>query len=55
MHSSSATPQPIRIGGDGESAIVVVFDESGAEVRTYELRGARSVPVPSGGFAILIG
>ncbi|HEX5727908.1 hypothetical protein [Microbacterium sp.] len=55
VHSSSAAPQPIRIGRDGESAAVVVYDASGAEVRTYELRGARSVPVPSGGFAILIG
>ena len=52
---AALTPQPIRVGRDGESATVVVYDASGAEVRTYDLRGARSVPVPSGGFAIVTG
>ena len=30
VHSSTATPQPIRVGRDGESSTVVVYDESGA-------------------------
>lgn len=55
VHSSSLTPQPIRVGRDGESATVVVYDASGSEVRRYDLRGARNVPVPSGGFAIVTG
>jgi hypothetical protein len=55
VHSSSATPQPIRVGRDGEQATVVVYDASGAEVNAYTLRGARNVPVPSGGFAIVTG
>jgi hypothetical protein len=55
VHSSSLTPQPIRVGRDGERATVVVYDASGSEVRRYDLRGARSVSVPSGGFAIVTG
>ena len=55
VHSSSTTPQPIRVGREGERATVVVYDASGAEVHSYELRGARSIPVPSGGFAIVTG
>ena len=55
VHSSSLTPQPIRVGRDGERATVVVYDASGREVSTYALRGARNVPVPSGGFAIVTG
>lgn len=53
VHSSSLTPQPIRVGRDGESATVVLYDVSGSEVRRYDLRGTRTVPVPSGGFAIV--
>jgi hypothetical protein len=55
VHSSSLTPQPIRVGRDGESATVVVYDASGSEVRRYDLRGTRNIPVPSGGFAIVTG
>ncbi len=55
VHSSSTTPQPIRVGREGEQATVVVYDASGAEVHSFELRGARSIPVPSGGFAIVTG
>ncbi|SFR95081.1 hypothetical protein SAMN04487846_1090 [Microbacterium sp. cf046] len=55
VHSSALTPQPIRVGRDGQRATVVVYDASGAEVRSYDLRGARNVPVPSGGFAIVTG
>ena len=55
VHSSSTTPQPIRVGREGDQATVVVYDASGAEVHSYELRGARSIPVPSGGFAIVTG
>jgi hypothetical protein len=32
-----------------------VYDASGSEVRRYDLRGARNIPVPSGGFAIATG
>lgn len=53
VHSSSRTPQPIRVGRDGEAATVVVYDSSGSEVRRYDLRGARNVSVPVGGFAIV--
>ncbi len=43
-------------GRDGERATVVVYDASGAEVRTLRRCAARgSVPVPSGGFAIVTG
>lgn len=55
VHSSSETPQPVSVGREGERATVVVYDASGAEVRTYALRGERSVSVPSGGFAIVTG
>jgi hypothetical protein len=55
VHSSSLTPQPITVGRDGERATVVVYDASGTEVRSFDLRGERSVPVPSGGFAIVTG
>ena len=55
VHSSAPTPQPIRVGRDGQSATVVVYDDGGAEVRRYDLRGTRSIPVPSGGFAIVTG
>ncbi len=55
VHSSSLTPQPVHVGRDGEHATVVVYDATGAEVNSYTLRGARNVPVPSGGFAIVTG
>lgn len=55
VHSSSATPQPIRVGRAGESAVAVVYDASGGEVHRFDLRGSRSIPVPSGGFAIVTG
>lgn len=53
VHSSSATPQPIRVGRAGERAVAVIYDEDGSEVHRFELRGPRSIPVPSGGFAIV--
>ena len=37
VHSSSLTPQPIRVGRDGERATVVVYDASGR-------RSARRIP-----------
>jgi hypothetical protein len=32
-----------------------VYDSSGDVVNEYRLRGSRTVPVPSGGFAIVTG
>jgi hypothetical protein len=55
VHSSSETPQPVRVGRDGERSVVVVYNASGAEVHRFDLRGSRSIPVPSGGFAIVTG
>ena len=55
VHSSSLTSQAIRVGRDGQSTTAVVYDSSGSEVRTYDLRGTRPIPVPSGGFAIITG
>jgi hypothetical protein len=55
VHSSSLAPQPITVGRDGERATVVVYDASGTEVRRFDLRGERSVPVPSAGFAVVTG
>ena len=53
VHSSAPTPQPISVGRAGEASTVVVYDASGDEVRRYDLRGPRTVSVPSGGFAIV--
>jgi len=55
VHSSSLTSQAIRVGRDGQATTAVVYDSSGSEVRTYDLRGTRPIPVPSGGFAIITG
>jgi hypothetical protein len=41
------------VGVDGERATAEVNDRSGALVHTWSLKGERTVPVPSGGFAIV--
>jgi hypothetical protein len=55
VHSSAAVIQPVSVGWDGAAATVIVYDASGAQVRSYDVRGTRTVPVPSGGFAIVTG
>lgn len=51
-HSSALVPQPTRMGAQGESATVRVYDARGTLVRSGALHGASTVVLPAGGFAI---
>jgi hypothetical protein len=53
IHSSGPATTPARVGAAGGDATVVVYDGSGGVVHEYRLRGSRTVPIPSGGFAIV--
>lgn len=55
VHSSGPTTKPARVGWTGAPSTAVVYDSSGDVVNEYRLRGSRTVPVPSGGFAIVTG
>ena len=52
VHSSAAVPQPTRIGTEGTTTHVIVFDSRGGQVRDTIVRGSRTIVVPAGGFAI---
>lgn len=53
VHSSAGLPQPARVGTDGLRAQVTVYDRDGERVRSQQIKGERTVVVPSGGFAII--
>lgn len=53
VHSSGPTTKPARVGTAGGDATAVVYDSSGGVVNEYRLRGSRTIPIPSGGFAIV--
>lgn len=55
VHSSGPSTKPARVGWTGAPSTAVVYDDTGAVVNEYRLRGSRTIPVPSGGFAIVTG
>ncbi|KAA9111721.1 hypothetical protein F6B43_07115 [Microbacterium rhizomatis] len=55
VHSSATLPQLATVGGDGVTGTARIYDDHGALVRQRDVRGAASVLLPSGGFAIVSG
>lgn len=55
VHSSAPGAQPTTIGADGVVSTVDVYDASGSLVRTTSAKGAVTVVVPAGGFAVATG
>ncbi|BDV29914.1 hypothetical protein [Microbacterium terricola] len=54
VHSASAKPTSVRVGGD-RSTTIRIYDVEGTLVREMPRRGAGTIVLPAGGFAIATG